>query len=110
MVVSAKLLHTGKTSLRAAVEVGVGDPKEGPYAKTTRCVIVFVAPGDGGMPVEVERWGAEIGPRRVAPEHRAERLMGLRKDTEGRRWVPRASCLEVDPARSPPTPPPRGPR
>jgi acyl-CoA hydrolase len=55
MVVSAKLLHTGKTSLRAAVEVGVGDPKEGPYAKTTRCVIVFVAPGDGGIPVEVER-------------------------------------------------------
>jgi hypothetical protein len=39
---------------------------------------------------------AEIGPRRVAPEHYAERLMGLRKDTEGGRWVPTASCLEVD--------------
>jgi hypothetical protein len=32
------------------------------------------------------------------PEHCAERLMGLRKDTEGRRWVPTASCLKVDPA------------
>ncbi len=41
---------------------------------------------------------AEIGPRRVAPEHRVERIMGLRKDTEGRRWVPTASCLKVDPA------------
>lgn len=98
VVVSAKLLHTGKSSLRAAVEVSVGDPKAGPYAKPTRWVVVFVAPGDGGMPVEVQRWVAEIGPRRVAPEHRAERLMGLRKDTEGRRWVPTASCLKVDPA------------
>jgi acyl-CoA hydrolase len=62
MVVSAKLLHTGKTSLRAAVEVGVGDPKEGPYAKTTRCVIVFVAPGDGGD----ARGGGTMGSRNRA--------------------------------------------
>lgn len=39
----------------------MGDPKECPYAKTTRCVIVSLALGDGGMPVEVERWQPKSG-------------------------------------------------
>ena len=78
--VSAKLIHTGKTSLHVAVEVSAGDPKEGLYTKTTQCVIVFVAL-DEGKPVEVARWE----PRSegdVALEHYAKRLMELREDTE----------------------------
>ena len=51
--VSAKLLHTAKTSLHVAVEFSAGDLKEGLYTKATQCVIVFVAIDDAGRPVEV---------------------------------------------------------
>ena len=79
--VSAKLIHTGRTSLHVAVEVSAGDPKEGLYTKTTQCVIVFVALDDGGTPVEVARWEPKSG-RDVALERYARRLVELREDTE----------------------------
>ncbi len=78
--VSAKLIHTGKTSLHVAVEVSAGDPKERLYTKTTQCVIVFVAL-DEGTPVEVARWEPK-SEQDVALEHYAKRLMELREDTE----------------------------
>jgi acyl-CoA hydrolase len=79
--VSAKLIHTGKTSLHVVVEVSAGDPKEGLYTKTTQCVIVFVAVDDGGTPVEVKRWKPE-SEQDVALEQYAKRLVQLRKQTE----------------------------
>ena len=79
--VNAKLIYTGKTSMHVAVEVSAGDPKEGLYATTTQCVIVFVALGDQGKPVEVERWEPE-SEQDVALERYAKKLMELRKDTE----------------------------
>jgi acyl-CoA hydrolase len=79
--VNAKLIYTGKTSMHVAVEVSAGDPKEGLYAKTTQCVIVFVALDDQGKPVEVERWEPE-SEQDVALERYAKKLMELRKDTE----------------------------
>jgi acyl-CoA hydrolase len=79
--VNAKLIYTGKTSMHVAVEVSAGDPKEGLYAKTTQCVIVFVALDDRGKPVEVERWEPE-SEQDVALERYAKKLMELRKDTE----------------------------
>jgi len=57
--VSAKLIYTGRTSMHVPVEVSAGDPKEAQFTKTTRCVIVFVALGEGGAPAEVERWRPE---------------------------------------------------
>ena len=78
--VSAKLIHTGKTSLHVAVEVSAGDPKEGQYTKTTQCVIVFVAL-DEGAPVEVARWEPK-SEQDVALERYAKRLMELREDSE----------------------------
>jgi acyl-CoA hydrolase len=57
--VSAKLVYTGRTSMHVAVEVSAGDPKEARYAKTTHCVIVFVALDDQGAPAEIERWRPE---------------------------------------------------
>jgi uncharacterized protein (TIGR00369 family) len=79
--VNAKLIYTGKTSMHVAVEVSAGDPKEGLYAKTTQCIIVFVALDDRGKPVEVERWepGSE---QDAALERYAKKLIELRKDTE----------------------------
>src|ERR687893_2277856 len=59
--VRAKLVHTGRTSMHIAVDVSAGDPKEGLYAQTTHCIIVFVAVGDPGRAVGGERWGAESG-------------------------------------------------
>ncbi len=79
--VSAKLIHTGKTSLHVAVEVSAGDPKEGLYTKTTQCVIVFVALDDGGTPAEVARWEPK-SEQDVALGHYAKRLMELREHTE----------------------------
>jgi uncharacterized protein (TIGR00369 family) len=78
--VSAKLIHTGKTSLHVAVEVRAGDPKEGLFTKTTQCVIVFVAL-DEGKPVEVARWEPK-SEQDVALERYAKRLMELREDSE----------------------------
>jgi acyl-CoA hydrolase len=63
------------------VEVSAGDPKEGLYAKTTQCIIVFVAVDDRGTPVEVERWEPE-SEQDIALERYAKKLMKLRKDTD----------------------------
>ncbi len=79
--VNAKLIYTGKTSMHVAVEVSAGDPKEGLYAKTTQCVIVFVALDDQGKPAEVERWEPE-SEQDVALERYGKKLMELRKDSE----------------------------
>ena len=67
--------------MHVAVEVSAGDPKEGLYAKTTQCIMVFVAIGDGGEPVGVERW-EPVSEQDVALERYAKKFMDLRKDTE----------------------------
>ena len=76
--------------MHVAVEVSAGDPKEGLYAKTTQCVIVFVALDDQGKPAEVERWEPE-SEQDVALERYAKKLMELRKDSE-KEMAPTVSC------------------
>ncbi len=79
--VSARLVHTGRTSLHVAVEVSAGDPKEGLYTRTTQCMIVFVAVDEEGAPVEVARWEPQTEVD-VALEWYAIKLMELQKATE----------------------------
>jgi len=79
--VSAKLVYTGKTSMHVAVEVSAGDPKDGRYAKTTHCMIVFVALDDRGAPAEIEAWRPETE-EDAALEQYARTLMELRKGIE----------------------------
>ncbi len=79
--VRAKLIYTGRTSMHIAVDVSAGDPKEGLYAQTTHCIIVFVAVDDQGRPVEVERWEPE-SEEDVALEQYAKRLIKLRKSID----------------------------
>lgn len=79
--VSAKLVHTGRTSLHVAVEVSAGDPKEGLYTRTTQCMIVFVAVDEEGTPVEVTRWEPQTEGD-IALERYAKKLMELQKATE----------------------------
>jgi len=76
--VRARLIYTGTTSMHIAVNVRAGGPKEGLYAQTTHCIIVFVAVDDQGRPVKVERWKPETE-EDVALEQYAKRLKELRK-------------------------------
>lgn len=52
----ARLIHTGRTSMHISVDVRSKDPRGGEWAKTTHCVIVFVAIDDTGAPVAVPAW------------------------------------------------------
>lgn len=54
--VTARLMHTGRTSLHLLITVRAGDPKGGSLAETTRCTMVFVALGADGRPVAVPPW------------------------------------------------------
>ncbi len=79
--VRAELIYTGRTSMHIAVDVSAGDPKEGRYAQTTHCIIVFVALDSQGTPIEVERWEPETE-EDVALEQYAKSHMELRKGIE----------------------------
>ncbi len=53
--ISARLLHTGHSSMHISVHVSSADPKTGDFALTTHCLTVFVALADG-KPVETPTW------------------------------------------------------
>ena len=63
--------------------VSASDPKEGTYAKTTQCIIVFVAIDEQGGTAEVDHWQPETD-EDVALEEYAKRMMELRKSIEAR--------------------------
>jgi acyl-CoA hydrolase len=79
--VRAKLIYTGRTSMHIAVDVSAGDPKDGRYAQTTHCIIVFVGLDGQGTPIEVKPWEPETE-EDVALEQYAKSLMELRKGIE----------------------------
>ena len=54
--VTARVIHTGRTSLHVAIDVRAGDPREGSLSDTTRCIIVFVAVNSTGGSVPVHAW------------------------------------------------------
>jgi acyl-CoA hydrolase len=54
--VTAKVIHTGRTSLHVAIAVRAGDPRGGGLTDTTRCTIVFVAVNSTGGAVPVHPW------------------------------------------------------
>ncbi len=78
VAVHAKLVHTGKTNVHVVVEVSASDPKHLRHARTTRCVIVFVAVDKQGSPVEVTKWRPETE-EDATLEWYAKKLMELRK-------------------------------
>jgi acyl-CoA hydrolase len=53
VTLSAKIVHTGKTSMHIYVVVRAGDPKEDKVVITNRCFITFMAIDEAGYPVEV---------------------------------------------------------
>lgn len=57
VAVSAKLIHTGTSSMHFSIEVRARDPMGGEWRLCTHCVIVFVAlDGVEGRPVAVPAW------------------------------------------------------
>ena len=79
--IRARLIYTGRTSMHIAVDVAANDPKGGDTARTTHCIIVFVAVDEEGKPQEVEPWDPVTEEDR-ALERYAVRLMELRKRIE----------------------------
>jgi acyl-CoA hydrolase len=79
--VRAKLIYTGRTSMHIAVDVSAGDPKDGRYAQTTHCIIVFVGLDGQGRPIEIKRWEPQTE-EDVALEQYAKSMMELRKGIE----------------------------
>ncbi len=53
LTVTARIVHTGKTSMHIYVVVRACDPKESKYVVTNRCFITFMAIDDSGYPLKV---------------------------------------------------------
>lgn len=51
--VSAKLVHTGRSSMHILVVVSSADPKDGTFTEATRCLTIFVAVDEERRPVQV---------------------------------------------------------
>jgi 4-hydroxybenzoyl-CoA thioesterase len=50
---TARLVHTGRSSMHILVSVRSGDPQTGQLSRATECLMVFVAVDGDGRPVEV---------------------------------------------------------
>jgi acyl-CoA hydrolase len=56
---TARIVHTGKTSMHIYVVVRAGDPKDDAKVVTNRCFITFVAIDEAGYAVEVPKYVPE---------------------------------------------------
>jgi len=83
VTVSSKLVHTGTSSMRFAIDVVARDPMDdGGERLCTHCVIVFVAmDGVDGKPTPVPAWIPENDEDRRLAEY-ATKVMALSKDIE----------------------------
>jgi len=80
--VSAKLVHTGTTSMHFSVDVHARDPVGGDERLCTQCVIVFVAMDEAeGTPVPVPSWVPQGDDDRRLSEY-ATQVMALSKGIE----------------------------
>ena len=79
--VTARILHTGRSSMHVGVSVRSGDPKDGILAAATECLVIFVAVNVAGKPMPVPEWvPADDGDRERQAS--AIRRIGLRADIE----------------------------
>ena len=76
--VTARLMHTGRTSMHIAIDVRAGDLKGGGLSDTTHCTMVFVAVSSTGGPVPVHPW-VPITPEDVTLKNYALKQMELRQ-------------------------------
>ena len=82
VAVSAKLIHTGNSSMHFAIEVRARDPMGGDWRLCTHCVIVFVAlDGVEGQPTPVPAW-VPVDAEDARLAHYATEVMALSKGIE----------------------------
>ena len=89
---TARLVHTGRSSMHILVSVRSGDPQTARLSSATECLMVFVAVDGEGRPVEVPAFGSPCAARSRA------RWQRRRTATSARR---RGSCCAS--LRPPPT-------
>lgn len=77
--ISARLLHTGHSSMHISVHVSSADPKTSQFELTTHCLTVFVALADG-HPAETPTWHPRSEEDKALDAH-AQALMRLRART-----------------------------
>jgi acyl-CoA hydrolase len=80
----ARLLLTGRSSMHIAVDVYSRPPTGDEYARTTHCLMVFVAVDAHGKPVEVPSWRPE-SPEDQAQAAYAARMKALSLEVENER-------------------------
>lgn len=56
VTLTAKIVHTGKTSMHVQITIIAGDPKQNKMVETGHCIMVFVASDEAGYPIEVPTW------------------------------------------------------
>lgn len=81
--VTAKLIATGTSSMRFAVDVRARDLKGGATRVTTNCLIMFVALDEHGHPTPVPPWLPQTDDDRHLAEY-ASRLVGVSRAMEGK--------------------------
>lgn len=82
VTVTAKLVHTGTTSMHFAIEVRARDPMGGQRRLCTHCVIVFVALDDvEGKPTPVPAWEPQTEQDSRLADY-AQQVMALSKGIE----------------------------
>jgi acyl-CoA hydrolase len=92
----ARLLLTGKTSMHIAVDVYSRPPTGDEYARTTSCLMVFVAVDTDGKPTEVPAWQPKTPEDRAQADY-ASRMKALSMEVEAERM--RMTAAKADPAR-----------
>jgi acyl-CoA hydrolase len=76
--VTARIIHTGRTSMHVELTVRAGDPRDGGLTDTTRCTMVFVAVSSTGGSVPVHKW-VPVTAEDIALEKSALKQMELRQ-------------------------------
>lgn len=78
----ARVIYTGRTSMHIMVDVMRKNIRcQNKFAKTTHCIIVFVAVNKEGLPVEIPVWKPATL-YDIKLETYAKKLMDMRKDIE----------------------------
>ncbi len=79
--IRARLVHTGCSSMHIIVDVFSKRLQDADYVKNTHCLIIFVALGEDGKPVDVPAFQPSTDEEKRLQEY-ALRLMNLRKSIE----------------------------
>ncbi|WP_448549062.1 acyl-CoA thioesterase [Thalassotalea fusca] len=59
VTITARIIHTGKSSMHIYVVVRAGDPKNNRTVITNRCFITFMAIDESGFPITVDSYQPE---------------------------------------------------